>query len=214
MTLSSKTRSQHQTNSLRLLAGGVAHDFNNLLMAILGNADLALNELSPNSPVHTSISEIHSVALRAADLCQQMLIYSGGGDFTLRIMELNHLANALVPLLESIVPLNAKILHDFSSQPLFINADFTRIQQVILNLVTNAAEALADEDGTISLETGVRFFPAQELLQCVAADPPAAGRFVFLNISDSGRGIDQQTLSRIFDPFFSQNSPDRGWAFR
>jgi len=139
-----------------------------------------------------------------------MLIYSGGGDFSLRVMELNHLTNGLVPLLESIVPLNAKILQNFSSQPLFINADFTRIQQVILNLVTNAAEALAEEDGTIGLETGVRFFPAHELQQCVAADPPAAGRFVFLNISDTGRGIDQQTLSRIFDPFFSTKFAGQG----
>ena len=208
--MSPTTKQKNQQDSLGLLAGGVAHDFNNLLMAILGNADLALGELPVDSPVHTSISEIHSVALRAADLCQQMLIYSGRGDFDTRPIELNHLTSGLAPLLESIVPLNVKLRQELSVQTLFINADFTRIQQVLLNLITNATEAMGQGEGTICIETGARDFTADEMTNSVRSNPHPAGRYVFLTITDTGSGMDPETLQRMFDPFFTTKFAGRG----
>jgi two-component system, cell cycle sensor histidine kinase and response regulator CckA len=197
-------------DSLGLLAGGVAHDFNNLLMAILGNADLALGELPEDSPARTSINEIHAVALRAADLCQQMLIYSGRGDFNLQVIELNHLTQGLAPLLESIVPVNVTLRHELSARMVFIKADFTRIQQVLLNLVTNATEALGDAEGVITIMTGVKNFTDDMLQNSLGDDPPPPGQFVFLRVSDTGSGMDPETLTRLFDPFFTTKFAGRG----
>ncbi len=197
-------------DSLGLLAGGVAHDFNNLLLAILGNADLALGELSTESPAHTCISEIHAVALRAADLCQQMLIYSGRSHFSLHPIELNHLTHGLAPLLESIVPTNVTLRHKLSAQTIFIDADFTRIQQVLLNLVTNATEALGETEGTITISTGVQDFTSEMLEKSIHQLPLNAGPFAFLQVSDTGRGMGQDTLSHLFDPFFTTKFAGRG----
>lgn len=204
-----KTEPVQKHDSLGLLAGGVAHDFNNLLMAILGNADLALGELPADSPVHTSISEIHSVALRAADLCQQMLIYSGHGKFDIQSIELNHLTSGLAPLLESIVPLNVKLQQNLSPKALFIDADFTRIQQVLLNLITNATEAVGDEEGTITIETGAQHY-SHATLNSNTTSPQSPGPYVYLKVTDTGQGMDQETLQRVFDPFFTTKFAGRG----
>ena len=205
-----KTEIKQNQDSLGLLAGGVAHDFNNLLMAILGNADLALGELPPNSPAHTSVSEIHAVALRAADLCQQMLIYSGQGDFDLQVIELNHLTNGLAPLLESIVPVNVTLKLDLSAQTIFIDADFTRIQQVLLNLVTNATEALNETEGSITITTGVQTFTAEMLGKNAPQSTAPEGQYAFLKVTDSGQGMEKDTMARLFDPFFTTKFAGRG----
>ncbi len=204
------TAQEQQPDSLGLLAGGVAHDFNNLLMAILGNADLALSELPPDCQARTSISEIHAVALRASDLCQQMLIYSGRGHFNLKVIELNHLANGLLPLLESIVPMNVTLKQELSASTVFIQGDFARIQQILLNLTTNAAESLNEKKGTITIETGVQDFTAEMLEKSTMNNSPPSGRYVFLRVSDTGSGMEPNTRARLFDPFFTTKFAGRG----
>ena len=208
--MSQSSADKNLPDSLGLLAGGVAHDFNNLLMAILGNADLALDEIPLESKARSSISEIHAVALRAADLCQQMLIYSGHGNFNLQTIELNHLASGLVPLMESIMPPHVSLRQNLSPGTIFINADFTRIQQMLLNLVTNASEAMHQKEGLITIETGVGNFDAKTLQKGVRNNPPLPDKYVFLRVSDTGSGMDQETKNRLFDPFFTTKFAGRG----
>jgi len=166
--------------------------------------------LPADSSARTSVSEIHAVALRAADLCQQMLIYSGREHFNLQVMELNHLANGLGPLLESIMPVNVSLRQNLSPGAVFIKADFTRIQQVLLNLITNASEAMVDREGIITIETGVDYIDKEILEQCCMKNPPAPGNYVFLKVEDSGAGMDQETLDCLFDPFFTTKFAGRG----
>jgi signal transduction histidine kinase len=141
--------------SLGVLAGGIAHDFNNLLMAILGNLDLALMDLSPVSPARSSIEQSAIAARRAADLTRQMLAYSGRASFDIRQINLSELvaenAHLFRACISKIVVLNVHLDHDL---PL-VNADSGQIQQVIMNLITNASEAIGDRPGAISLSTGL-----------------------------------------------------------
>ncbi len=196
--------------SLGVLAGGIAHDFNNLLMAILGNLDLALVDLSPSSPARSCIEQSVIAARRAADLTRQMLAYSGKASFDVRQINLSGLvaenAHLFRACISKIVVLN--VLLDRALPP--VNADSGQIQQVIMNLITNASEAIGDQPGVISLSTGLQTCDAAGLSRSRAAEIPPPGRFVFIEVADTGCGMDQPTQLRLFDPFFSTKSMGRG----
>jgi PAS domain S-box-containing protein len=196
--------------SLGVLAGGIAHDFNNLLMAILGNLDLALMDLSPVSPARSSIEQSATAARRAADLTRQMLAYSGRASFDVRRISLSELvaenAHLFRACISKIVVLNVQLDHGL---PL-VDADSGQIQQVIMNLITNASEAIGERPGAISLSTGVQTCEATALSRSRVGEIPAPGRFVWLEVADTGCGMDQETQLRLFDPFFSTKSMGRG----
>jgi two-component system, cell cycle sensor histidine kinase and response regulator CckA len=196
--------------SLGVLAGGIAHDFNNLLMAILGNLDLALMDLSPVSPARFSIEQSATAARRAADLTRQMLAYSGKARFEVRRLDLSELvennAHLFRACISKIVGFN---VHLDRALPL-INVDSGQIQQVIMNLITNASEAVGDQPGAISLSTGVQTCDAACLSRSSVGELPPPGRFVYLEVADTGCGMDPPTQRRLFDPFFSTKSMGRG----
>jgi PAS domain S-box-containing protein len=196
--------------SLGVLAGGIAHDFNNLLMAILGNLDLALMDLSPASPARSSIEQSAIAARRAADLTRQMLAYSGKASFDVRRINLSELveenAHLFRTCISKIVVLNVRLDRGL---PL-VNVDSGQIQQVIMNLITNASEAIGDRPGAISLSTGVQTCEAAALSRSRVGELPQPGRFVWLEVADTGCGMDHETQLRLFDPFFSTKLMGRG----
>jgi len=196
--------------SLGVLAGGIAHDFNNLLMAILGNLDLALMDLSPVSPARSSIEQSATAARRAADLTRQMLAYSGKASFDVRRINLSELvaenAHLFRACISKIVVLN---VHLGNGLPV-VEADSGQIQQVIMNLITNASEAVGDRPGVIALSTGIQTCDATSLSRSRSQAIPPPGSFAFLDVTDTGCGMDDQTQLRLFDPFFSTKTMGRG----
>ncbi|MDF1801000.1 MAG: PAS domain S-box protein [Planctomycetota bacterium] len=202
--------------SLGVLAGGIAHDFNNLLMVILGNADLALDELDPQSPVRSKLEEIERTSKRAAALAKQMLAYSGRGRFIVEPLDVGELVEEMVHLLK--VSISKKAVLGLELEPGLpaIEGDVTQIRQVLMNLITNASEALGEEGGVISLSTGVTTCARDELDAAVGSPSPALdeplpeGRYVFVEVVDTGCGMDVETMQRIFDPFFSTKFTGRG----
>jgi PAS domain S-box-containing protein len=196
--------------SLGVLAGGIAHDFNNLLMAILGNLELALRDLSPVSPAQPRIEAASSAARRAANLTRQMLAYSGRGRFMVGRLDLNELVEENVHLLRTSIPRTTTLdLHLDRALPA-VEADAGQIQQVIMNLVTNAAEAIGDQPGTITLSTGARDCDAASLGRSRLDGTLPAGRYACFEVTDSGCGMDEQTQKRMFEPFFTTKFTGRG----
>jgi two-component system cell cycle sensor histidine kinase/response regulator CckA len=196
--------------SLGVLAGGIAHDFNNLLMAILGNLELGLGDLSPVSPARPRLDAASRAARRAADLTRQMLAYSGRGKFVVVRVDLNELVEENAYLLRSSISRTATLnLHLDRALPA-IEADVGQIQQVVMNLITNASEALGNEPGVITLATGARDCDGSYLSRNQLNETPPAGRYVYFEVTDDGCGMDETTQKRMFDPFFTTKFTGRG----
>jgi two-component system, cell cycle sensor histidine kinase and response regulator CckA len=208
--LQSKLLQVQKLESLGLLAGGIAHDFNNLLTAIIGGAATALLSLAPEHPARSDIDLVMDAARRAADLTRQMLAYSGRGHFQIRPVDLSVMVKELARLLETTISKKAQLRLELASGLPAIQADATQLQQVIMNLVINAGEAIGDETGTILVTSGVQDVDAQYAGELFAAEQLAPGRYVFLEVHDSGVGMDDETRARIFDPFFTTKFTGRG----
>jgi PAS domain S-box-containing protein len=196
--------------SLGVLAGGVAHDFNNLLAAILGNLDLALLDLDEVSPVRPLVADAMQATRRAADLTRQMLAYSGKGRFIVSALDLSDLVRENAHILRTAIARTATLALNLAPSVPPIAADAGQIQQVVMNLITNASEALQEAPGTVSLSTGMADCDARELAHSLIEEKPAPGRYVWLEVADSGCGMDAETRSRIFEPFFSTKAAGRG----
>ena len=196
--------------SLGVLAGGIAHDFNNLLTGILGNADLALAELSPVAPARESLEAIETVARRAAELCRQLLAYSGKGRFLVQPLDLQELVQEMGHLLSVSTSKKVVLKYHFGKDLPVIEADATQMRQTIMNLILNASEAIADRSGVISVTTGLAHCEAAYLRTCFAADNIQPGDFVYVEVADTGHGMDRATQDRIFDPFFTTKFTGRG----
>jgi PAS domain S-box-containing protein len=196
--------------SLGVLAGGIAHDFNNLLMAVLGNADLALAFLSPASPARPNVEEIVRASHRAADLCRQMLAYSGKGQFVVGRYDLSEIVREMAQMLEVSVSKKATLRYSFGAELPPVEADVTQLRQVIMNLITNASEALGNRSGIISISTGINNCDRAYLSESFLDDNLPEGRYVFLEVSDTGAGMDEETRRRIFEPFFTTKFTGRG----
>ncbi|MFZ5452285.1 MAG: response regulator [Thermodesulfobacteriota bacterium] len=208
--LEAQMREVQKLESLGVLAGGIAHDFNNLLMAILGNADLALFSLPPTSPARPSVEEIARASQRAADLCRQMLAYSGRGRFVVGRYDLSEIVREMAQMLEVSVSKKASLSYSFAAELPAVEGDATQLRQVVINLITNASEALGDQSGLISVTTGVLECDRAYLAESYLADRLPAGRYVFLEVTDTGLGMDEETRRRIFDPFYTTKFTGRG----
>jgi PAS domain S-box-containing protein len=196
--------------SLGVLAGGIAHDFNNILMAILGNADLALMRINPESPAVENLHRIERAAARAADLAKQMLAYSGKGIFVIEQLDLNRLLEEMLHMLEVSITKSA-ILRLNPHIPLpAVAADATQIRQIIMNLVINASEALGDKSGVIAITTGCMQCDRSYLKDVWLDENINEGLYVYLEIADTGCGMNRDTLSKLFDPFFTTKFTGRG----
>jgi signal transduction histidine kinase/CheY-like chemotaxis protein len=196
--------------SLGVLAGGIAHDFNNLLVSVLGNAGLALAELSPASPVRSRLTDIEIAAQRAAELTRQMLAYAGQGRFVVQRVNLSDLVVELVSLLRTVVARTADIDVRLTNNLPDVEADASQLRQVVMNLVTNAADALGGVPGRIEITTGRMSATREYLSHNCSGQDVEAGEFVFAEIADTGCGMDEKTLARIFDPFFTTKATGRG----
>jgi two-component system, cell cycle sensor histidine kinase and response regulator CckA len=196
--------------SLGVLAGGIAHDFNNLLTGVLGNADLVLAELSPVAPARESLQAIGIAARRAAELCRQLLAYSGKGRFLVQPLDVQELVQEMGHLLSVSISKKVVLKYDFAKDLPAIEADATQMRQTIMNLILNASEAIGDRSGVISVTTGLAYCNAAYLKTCFAADAIQPGDFVFVEVADTGHGMDKATQDRIFDPFFTTKFTGRG----
>lgn len=205
-------RIQHaqKLESLGVLAGGIAHDFNNLLTGILGNASLALAELRPESPARATVRQIEVAAVRAAELTRQMLAYSGKGRFIVQPINLSHVVEEMFGLLDTVISKRAVLRFDFAPNLPSIDADATQIRQVVMNLITNASDAIGERSGIIAVRTGVMHTDDHYFSSTCLDDDLPAGFYVYLEVSDTGCGMDEATVKRIFDPFFTTKFTGRG----
>jgi signal transduction histidine kinase len=196
--------------SLGVLSGGVAHDFNNLLVGILGNAGLALQELADDSPVRQTIRDIEASALRAAELTRQLLAYAGKGQFVVQPVRVAQLVEEMGNLLGSAVHKAARLVFDFGDGVPLVEADPIQLRQVVMNLVTNAAEAIGVGSGTITVRTGQMAATREYLADAQLGPGLAEGAYAFVEVEDDGHGMHPATLARIFDPFFTTKFTGRG----
>ena len=196
--------------SLGVLAGGIAHDFNNILTGILGNASLAALEVNPSSPAKANLDYIQQGALRAADLCKQMLAYSGRGRFVVRRLNLNRLIEDTTDLLRLSISKHAALRFNLLPDLPPIEADATQMRQVIMNLVINASEAIGEKSGVIGVSTGVIRVDRSYLGNTILAPELPEGPYVYFEVSDTGCGMSPATQARIFEPFFTTKFAGRG----
>ncbi|MBI4913792.1 MAG: CHASE domain-containing protein [Acidobacteria bacterium] len=195
--------------SLGLLAGGIAHDFNNLLGAVLGHVSLAKGSLPADHPGRRHIETIRETTLHAANLSRQLLAYSGRGTFVVEPLDLNQHVRDIRSLLDVSVSKDTAIRLELQEPLPTIQGDAGQLHQVVMNLVTNAAEAM-EGPGEIKIRTSTRLLGAADLHGLAAAQGTAPGSFVCLEVADQGRGMDEATLAKIFDPFFSTKFAGRG----
>lgn len=208
--LQEQLRQTQKLESLGLLAGGVAHDFNNLLMGILGNAELANGSLAGSSSAVPYMRQIETAARKAADLCRQMLAYSGRGKTTMETVDLNSVVREMAELLRVSIPEGVGLRFDLSDDLLPIHGDPSQLSQVVMNLITNAAEAISTGPGTITLITRSMYCDREYLRGSYIDDELPPGIYVYLEVSDTGCGMDEATIGRIFDPFFTTKFTGRG----
>ena len=208
--LDGQIQHMQKLESLGILAGGIAHDFNNLLAGIIGNAAFARDYADPNSPIRRHLDLIEQTGNRAVELARQMLAYSGRGTYRIEPVVLNDLVQEMTSLLRASISKKATIQFQFEENLPPIEADASQMRQVVLNLVTNASDALADEAGTIIITTGVKAFDRESLSHTYVDDNLPAGHYVFLEVADTGCGMEATMLRRLFDPFFTTKFVGRG----
>jgi PAS domain S-box-containing protein len=205
-----RLREAQKLESIGLLAGGIAHDFNNLLTGILGNASLAQELLPPGSTAAPILEEVVTAGERAADLTRQMLAYSGKGRFLIEQVNLSNLAREISKLLQISIPKNVTLKLELSSNLPPVEADAGQMQQVIMNLVLNAAEAVGDKIGLVLVRTGTQWVDERYRVEQLDRAEIATGQYVRIEVRDTGCGMDEITRTRIFDPFFSTKFAGRG----
>jgi PAS domain S-box-containing protein len=203
-------RQSQKLESLGILAGGIAHDFNNLLAVVLGNLNIAQMHLPEGAQARPYLAKMEATVLRATELTKQMLAYSGRGHFVVKPYDLNEVVREVTHLLEVSISKKIRLRFDLEPDLPAIQADAGQIQQVVMNLVTNASDAIGDRDGGIHLSTSVATFDERELRSIYHAESLKAGRYVLLEVTDTGSGMTSEVMARIFDPFFTTKATGRG----
>jgi len=195
--------------SIGILAGGIAHDFNNLLMAVQGNSELALAQLPEDSRARDNLLKIERSAVRAAELTEQLLVYAGRARRERTQVDLGALVRDMSRLLATSVPPGVQQSYELADSLPTVTGDSAQLQQVIMNLITNAAEACGSS-GRVRVTTGIEELHQEMLTGAIFGSEVEPGPYVYLEVEDDGVGIDDATLARIFDPFFSTKSDGRG----
>jgi two-component system cell cycle sensor histidine kinase/response regulator CckA len=208
--LEAQIQQAQKLESLGVLAGGIAHDFNNLLTGVLGNVSLAQLDLPTDSPARQPIQQIETAALRAADLTKQMLAYSGKGRFVIQPIDLSRLVEEMANLLLTVISKKAVMRFEFAPGLPSILGDATQVRQIVMNLITNASDAIGDGSGVIAIRTGVMEADEDYLAATDVKDRLPPGNYVYVEVADTGCGMDEATLARIFDPFFTTKFVGRG----
>ena len=205
-----KLRQTQKLESIGLLAGGMAHDFNNLLVGVVGNAGLALDMLQGGHPVVELLERIVKAGELAAHLTQQMLAYAGKGRFVLEMVNLSDVVVEISELVRPSLPKTVTIRLDLEGNLPPVEADSSQIQQVVMNLVLNAGEAIGGGTGLIHVRTGVQAVAEGQRRHDPGGAELGPGNYVFLEVRDTGCGMDEATLAKVFDPFFTTKFMGRG----
>ncbi|MFT5241345.1 MAG: PAS domain S-box-containing protein [Kiritimatiellia bacterium] len=208
--LEAQMRQTQKLESLGVMAGGIAHDFNNILYAIIGNADLALDEMSTEAVGLDNLQEIKIAAQRASGLTDQMLAYSGKGALAIEEMDLSELVQEMAHLLEVSHTKKAIVKYRFEEDLPAIAGDASQLRQVVMNLITNASEAVGDEGGVITVTTAVAAATQGYLASTYVNEELPGGPYVYLEVTDTGCGMDEEAQRRIFEPFFTTKFTGRG----
>jgi PAS domain S-box-containing protein len=196
--------------SLGVLAGGIAHDFNNLLMGVLGHLDLVMCDLPQNSPLYHHVHSSQATALKIADLVKQLLAYAGKGQFCVEPVDLSASVEEMIDLLKVAISKKIALQLDLDANIPTIDIDSRQLQQVILNLVTNASDSIDDNPGAIAVKTGIQNMDSIPTAEIVYSEIEKNSDCVYLEVRDTGHGIDDQTKQRMFDPFYSTKLIGRG----
>ncbi len=196
--------------SLGILAGGVAHDFNNLLVAMLSQSSLALHKMPPDAPARPHVNKTMVAAERAADLTKQLLAYSGKGNFAMQPISLNELIRENVHLFAAVISKSIRLTLNLANDLPAFQGDPGQMQQIVMNLILNAAEAIGDNTGQVTISTRYQKITTDKLYWQQTQEPFIPGNYVNLRVKDDGAGMDDETLSRIFDPFFTTKFTGRG----
>ena len=203
-------RNTQRLESLGVLTGGIAHDFNNLLAAVLGNLNLAQMRLDPADPARRSLDQAEKAVQKATDLTRQMLAYSGRGHFVVKPLNLNEVVSEMTHLLQVTLAKQTELDLELAPGLDPVLADAAQIQQVVLNLVTNAAEAIGQEEGSITLRTLTDDFDRPQLEALCPTQGLEPGRYAILEVTDTGCGMGPELVERIFDPFFTTKPKGHG----
>lgn len=196
--------------SLGVMAGGIAHDFNNLLVSVLGNADMALMTLGLPAPVRHRLEEIRTAAVSASEMTKQMLICAGRGHVTVEPLDLGELVEEISGVLEASISKKAALRFNFPQGLPAVEGDAAQLRQVVMNLVRNASEAIGDKSGIISISASRVAASPGFFADTLLGEALGSGAYVCLSVSDTGCGIDKETLPKIFEPFFSTRFTGRG----
>lgn len=208
--LETKVREVQKLESLGVLAGGIAHDFNNLLVGILGNASVSLLDMPVSSPAHAAVTAIERAARDAASLTRQLLAYAGKGRFLLEPLDLSVLVRQLRPVLQTALGARASLINELAEQLPVVHADGEQLRQAVVNVVTNAAEAIGERAGSVKIYTSEESMSEVRLRRCLSGNRAKPGLFACISVEDDGVGMDEATLARVFDPFFSTRLAGRG----
>ncbi len=205
-----QVRRTQKLESLGVLAGGIAHDFNNLLVGVLGNASLAVEELPDHSSARPLLEDLQVAARRAAELTRQLLAYSGKGRFVVEPVDLSALVREMGRLLTTVVSKKAHVVSELRDDLPRVRADATQLRQVVMNVITNASDALGDAPGTITIRTRRMHATRAWLASAQVGADIAEGEYLVLEVADTGVGLHADDMPRIFDPFYSSKGPGRG----
>jgi PAS domain S-box-containing protein len=203
-------RHTQKLESLGILAGGIAHDFNNLLSAIMGNIDLTIQTYTSSGFRQKYLDNAILASRRAADLCSQLLAYSGKGISEFQKVKLNEIINEMMNILEVSISKKIKFTVKSADEIPWIDADPSQVRQIIMNLVINASEALNDSEGDVVLSTGSGFFTKKDLTTLWINEDVNDGLYSWIKVDDTGCGMSDETLSHLFDPFFTTKFTGRG----
>lgn len=196
--------------SLGVLAGGIAHNFNTLLMVIQGHTDLTLMNLPEDAPIRESIMQIENATARAVKLCSHMLSYSGKASLDVCTFDLSEIVRETGRLLSVSIGRKAVVQYALAENLPPVDGDVVQMHQVAMNLIHNAVESLGGKAGEVKVSTGCRECDADFLSDLCTADPIAPGRYVYLEVADTGCGISGETKNRICDPFFTTKPTGHG----
>jgi signal transduction histidine kinase len=207
--LERRVQEQQKSESLTVFAAGVAHDFNNLLTGILGNADLLAMQAPPDSTQRRTAEAIVIGSQRAADLVSKMLAYAGEGRVVSERVDLDSLVREMVDVLSASVSKHCTLVYNSPGPLPMVDADPTQIRQVVLNLIINATEAV-DEGGLVTVVTGQEALDREMLSRMTFGGDVEPGPYVFIDVVDNGQGMSDETMARMFDPFYSTKETGRG----